>query len=65
MYKKKYKILQPLARNGLLLKFQKTFISSLFAKIILKVLKTYNTMENTILYYALYLEPLKKYGTIF
>ena len=43
-----------------LLKLQKTFISSLFAKMIPKIIKTYNAVENSILYYALYLQPLKK-----
>ena len=35
------------------------------AKVIRKVLKTYNRVKNTILHCALYLQPLKKYGTIF
>ena len=33
-------------------------------KIIPKVLQTYKTVKNTILLYASYLQPLKKYGTI-
>ena len=41
------------------------FIFSIFAKIIPKVLKAYNTVENTILHYELYLQPLKKSETIF
>ena len=57
--KTNYKVLQPFARNGTLLKLQKMFISSLFAKIISKVLQNYNTVENTILHYVLYLKPLK------
>ena len=63
--KTNYKILQPFARNGTLLKLQKTFRRSHFAKIIPKFLKTYNTVDNTILYYVLYLQRLKKYETIF
>ena len=59
-----YTILQPFAKNGTLLKFQKKFISFLIVKIIPKVLRTYNTVEDTILYYALYLQPSKKYGNI-
>ena len=43
---------------------KKMFINSLLAKISPEVLKTYNTVENTILHYASYLQPLNEYRTI-
>ena len=63
-----HKILQLFASNATLQKESWCLgvlkVFEILSKMIPKVLQTYNTLENTILHYALYLQSFKKYATI-